>query len=297
MSTEVVTYKRSSPFSEDIRRRLAEATVRVEHEGGLGDVFYQIHQDDGYDSLLGLKEGETGSVIIASHNPYAREIFEWIPTAGHLLIANCGFEDIRKVEWRRSVNIPVERHRVRTHRWPTKPLRFYPASSDAPALEELAALRPFIILAASGSSPSKSVPEPLADRIAQLAIQRRFNVVQVGRTYRFFISGEDNDQHRESPLPERPGLYSMIDRLTVPGVAAAMNLASGVVAPNTSSLILSYCQARPSLFCASQFDYDTFIKSAPAGYMFRLFDALNRHFPIPRYDETVAVNFLENLPR
>jgi hypothetical protein len=295
MSAEVLTYKRV-PFTDEIRNRIERATVRAEHEGGLGDIFYQVHQNTNYDNLVALNPGETGSVVIVSHNPFAREIFEWLPTSGQIIVANCGFEDIRKPSFRASVNLPKNRPST-THRPPITPLKFYPAPSDSQAIVELEKLKPFVVMAASGSYPSKSIPVTIADRLTNLAIEHGLNVVQIGRTYRIFISGEDNDPHNELKLEPRAGLYSMIDRLTVPGVAATMNMASGVIAPNTASLILSYCQARPTLFCAYQFDWDTFISSAPAGYMFRLFDPLNRHFHLDKYDDSIPNEFFKGVPR
>jgi len=52
-----------------------------EFGGGLGDIFSQIYFYTGYRQLTWLAEDDTATVVLITHNPFARELFAWLPTA------------------------------------------------------------------------------------------------------------------------------------------------------------------------------------------------------------------------
>src|SRR4029077_16220968 len=53
----------------------------LEFGGGLGDIFYQMFHDGGYGALQTLTSKDRALIVLITHNPHARELFDHHPRA------------------------------------------------------------------------------------------------------------------------------------------------------------------------------------------------------------------------
>lgn len=294
MGVKIITYDRKAGLSDEVRDHLANAPIRREYEGGLGDVLYQLHATHAYSRIIAEDPGPDAGIVMACHNPHAKELFQWIPARGNVIVADTGFEDIKKESFRRAVNLPFERP-ASPHRNPD-PVPFFHGPDDLGVLTELENFKPYIVFAPCGSSSSKMIPRDHVLSMHAEARAKGYNTVMIGRTYRLFYGGELSAPHHEMNLGPLPGHLDVVDRLSVPGVAHALARAAGVVAPNTATLILATCMNKPMLFSGDAHDYQTFIPNAPKGYIFRLHQPENVHYPRAEYTPEIMRKFLGGLP-
>src|ERR1700752_572322 len=111
----------------------------LEYGGGVGDIFRSIFHEGGYCALAELGSGERATVVLITHNPHARELFDHHPRAGQLDIMTPGY-------WWATVDRAM-RARLGLPRAPPQPPRpshipeFYPSAGDRVWLARLEGLQ------------------------------------------------------------------------------------------------------------------------------------------------------------
>ena len=210
-------------------------TRYFEFGGGLGDIFSQIFVGSGYRHLAALPAPESATVGLITHNPFARELFTWLPGAGRLTILDRGY-------WS-----PAEDAEQRPrHGFPPKPpssfyfgrapVVFYPSPDDAPVLAELA-MRPYVAFSASAGLPERDIPKAIVQHLAATAQARGFATVFLGRSYA--------RQGRAEYRPSAEEGLDLVDRLSVPGTALAVTGAAALVCCHSALNLLAWHLRRP----------------------------------------------------
>lgn len=207
----------------------------VELGGGLGDTVTLMYTSDRYNSLELLGPDEHATVLCLSHNPFVRELFQWHPKRSQLTVRDLGFW------WPKDDGERRAYHKIP----PAQPFvfklqercSFYPSPEDRKVLEQLSSGGPYVVLSAAAGGTDRNIPQALCEQFADLAIARGFSVAVVGRTY-----GENRSEIR---LRERPGVIHLVDRLSVPGTAKAIEGAAAVVCSHSGICLLSWYLKRP----------------------------------------------------
>ncbi len=206
----------------------------IEFGGGLGDTITVMYTSDRYNCLERLEPGEQATVLCMSHNPYVPELFRWHPKRDQITIRDVGFwwpnEDAAK---RAQLQLPPPQPFV--FKLQDKCL-FYPSPDDLKVLGEV--WKPYVVIAAAAGGVDRNVPLELCERFADQAIARGYNVAVVGRTY-----GQNRSEVRLRP---RPKLFSMIDRLSIPGTAVLLEHSAAVLTAHSGMCLLSWYLKKPA---------------------------------------------------
>lgn len=204
-----------------------------EFGGGLGDCVTLMYTSDRYNCLELLEDVEQATVVLMSHNPFIRELFEWHPKRSQLEIRDLGFW------W------PKDDAERRAHHKlpPAQPFvfklqekcSFYPSPADVRVLGDV--LKPFVVVAAAAGGMDRNVPVELCERFVDQAIARGYRVIIVGRTY-----GQNRSEIRLRP---RDKVIDLVDRLSIPGTAVLLEHAAGVLVAHSGICLLSWYLKRP----------------------------------------------------
>lgn len=220
----------------------------VEFGGGLGDIFIDMFRYDLYTRLDTLSEGERAQVVLRSANPGVRDLFQWHPKAPYMDIIDVGAGDPYGPEQRQKLGIGD----------PTpsglrngSPVNFYPSKGDLDLLSFVR--RPYVVFAVSAGIPLINIPLRIAEKAADIAIERGITVVAVGKTYANVIQDFDKNTHTTIPHEEvrlrpRRGILDTIDRLSVPGLALLVRDSAATFSCHSSLLSLSWNFRKP-VFC------------------------------------------------
>jgi hypothetical protein len=210
--------------------------VYLEYGGGLGDILYQIFHDDGYERLTELGTADRATVVLITHNPHAKELFEFHPQAGRIEVRVPGYwppHQDREMRAAHGLRHPPSRG---------GPPRARPVFHAPPADRELLSQlegRPYVLFSASAGLPDRDIPAPLLRELVALVRAEGLLPVFVGRNYERF--------GRRERRPVGPAVVDLIDRLTVPGVAAALDGALGAVCCHSAVNMLAWLLRKPQL--------------------------------------------------
>jgi hypothetical protein len=219
----------------------------IEYGGGLGDIFFQIYFEGAYRALDELTEADRAVIGLITHNPHTGEIFANHPRTGQLTVRNLGY-------W-----LPSQDQVMRAkHRLPNRsifpitgrPVRFYPTEADRAALPDLQPQRVIVFAPGAGLADRNLSPQ-LVSNLAAVARESGFLPVFVGRSY---------ERHgRAEYYPVAGEGVSLVDVLSVPGVAALVESADGIVACHSAISMLGWCMRKPQLLLYPQSVYERHI--------------------------------------
>lgn len=206
-----------------------------EFGAGLGDIVTVMYSSARYNALDKLGPDEKATIVLMSHNPFAKELFLWHRNSSRFEIKDLGFwwpkDDSEKRAFHK---LPPAQPFVYE---PQESCRFYPAPSDHQTLEYLHSIGPYVVVSASAGGPDRNIPKELVERTVDVFLRCSIPVVVIGRTY---------GEHRsEVPVDERPDVINLVDRLTIPGTAVAIEKAAGVFCCHSSISLLSWRLKKP----------------------------------------------------
>jgi len=214
----------------------AKVVRHLEYGGGLGDIFNALYSSRDYSDLLLLKPDEYVEIVLITHNPHAREIFDCHPRASQLVIRNPGY-------W-----MPVDdaANRIK-HKLPPPsprpplgrlPITFYPKESDLEALKILGRC-PYVVVSPTAGLSERDIPETLVELIVKELLWYGLVPAFVGRNYDLF--------GRKERVPDITGVVNLVDKLTVPGVAEAVRNSAGVITCHSAVNLLAWHMRKPNL--------------------------------------------------
>lgn len=215
--------------------KVKKPAVWSEFGAGLGDIVTVMYSSDRYNCLERLAPDEQATVLLMSHNPFAKELFQWHPKAKQLTVLDLGFWWPKDDAERRAF------HKLP----PTQPFiyqrqdscAFYPSPEDLQVISYLRSLGGYVIVSAAAGGFDRNIPVELCEQSIDLILQRGYTPVVIGRTY--------GQNRAEVALRGRPGVVNLIDGLSVPGTALALKNAAGVFCCHSAVCLLSWHLKRP----------------------------------------------------
>lgn len=254
----------------------------MEFVGGLGDVLNRCHQCPWYESIADLAPDEEAALVLLSHNPATLSLFRHHPTRGTLRIYDLGFDGrFLNPIWRASMGLPSETGFVPKN---VDRIALYPAPEDVPVLAALPDR--YVAFIASAGTPERNLPEPIVEDAVDVALSLGFSVVFLGGTYvhRYRSLGSLGPGPRHELRPRlRPGVISLIDRLSVPGAGVVLDGAWAVFTAHTALCLFAWYRKRPTFLLYNDFIARTYVPLGPAGYLFGLARPENAGLEIPDY--------------
>lgn len=206
-----------------------------EFGAGIGDMITLFYTSSRYNCLEQLRADEKATVLLMSHNPFAKEFFLWHRNAHQLEIKDLGFWWPKDDAERRAFHkLPAAQPFVYEVQ---KQCRFYPAPSDLGALRYLRSLDGYVIVSASAGGPDRNIPNDLVEKSIDVFLEAGYTVVVVGRSY--------GENRHEVEIRQRPDVINLVDRLTLPGTAVAVEQAAGVFCCHSSICLLAWRMGRP----------------------------------------------------
>lgn len=206
----------------------------VEFGAGFGDVVTLMYTSDRYNSLEHIGD-EDVTVVLMCHNPFVRELFQWHPNADRLKIMDLGFWWPKEDAERRAFHkLPPAQPFVYQVQ---KSCRFYPSPEDIGILQYLYSLNGYVLINASAGGLDRNIPSHLCERSIDVFLEAGYTVVVIGRTY--------GENRAEVKIADRPNVVNLIDCLSIPGTALAIEKASGVFCCHSSVSLLSWHLRRP----------------------------------------------------
>lgn len=237
------------------RREFPQAKGRqyyMEFGGGLGDVFNQMYDRGTYNVLRDLQPGESAKVVLISHNPFVKELFEHHPKRHQLQIHDLGYwhgvEADCQARKLHQLPPPGENRKL-----PEKDSDFVfhcPVADD----ELIAAIpKPFIVLALAAGLPDRTIPEKIVEQILPALRAAGYTLVSTGRTY-------DRHGRKEFSLNMyNADVIDAVDHLTVPGTTKLVQASAGLITCHSALNILAWQLHKPQLLLYPRSVYERHI--------------------------------------
>ncbi len=207
----------------------------VEFGAGLGDVVTLMYTSARYNSLESIGPEERVTIVLMSHNPFAHELFKWHRNAARMEVRDLGFwwpkEDAEKRAFHKLPSAQPFVYEVQ------KSCRFYPSPEDLATLSYLESLGGYVVVSASAGGTDRNIPAETCERAIDVFLEAGYPVVVTGRTY--------GDIRKEVPIRPRADVINLIDCLSVPGTAMALEQASGVFCSHSAMCLLAWHMKRP----------------------------------------------------
>ena len=234
----------------------------LEFGGGLGDIFDQLYYRGAYNILRDLESQDTANVLLVTHNPHAKELFEWHPKRMQFEVQALGYwlvEDDTRIRAERGLPpagsngfLPVR----------DSVIEYHPNPEDRKLLKKHVQGKRCIVLSPGAGTQDRTIPwELLREEIIPrlLEVADRFQLVAVGRNY-------DRHGRTEYDFSEVPGVLDLTDQLSVPGTAWLVARASGLLTSHSALNLLGWNERVPQLLLYPQ-------------------NVLDRHCPNGKYDQ------------
>jgi hypothetical protein len=207
-----------------------------------------MFQDGGYNALQTLTSQDRALIVLITHNPHVRELFDHHPRAGQLDVRDLGYWSLTDdTAMRRYHGLPRGAGGFPAGGAP----EFYPSSGDREWLDRLDGAA-YVVFSISAGLRDRDVPTHLIEDLVELAVAHSLLPVLVGRNYQRFDRREQRVRH--------PGVLDLIDRLTVPGVAVAVRRSIGVVCCHSAINTLAWWLRKPQLLLYPQSVYERHIE-------------------------------------
>jgi len=225
----------------------------LEYGGGLGDVLCQCFGHGSYGVLDCLEPKETACVNIISHNPFARELFDYHPKIRQI--------SVRTFPYWTPEQDPVMRHKYRVLKCSGLPERcpfgaYAPSFHCAPSdLEQINALKTdrYAAIAISAGLPERDLPIEFVKYAAEVLVKNGFTPVYLGRTYERLGRAEISPR-------QFPGL-NLLDKLTVPGTGMFVQKCACVISAHSAVGMLAWLMRRPNFQVYPASVRDTHLKN------------------------------------
>lgn len=262
--------------------------------GGLGDIFNWLFMHDTYASLETIPPEEKVVISLTCGNPGAQELFRWHPKAPQFEVYNFGFlmpDDYAPVHKKHNFpSLTPSKYALQEN------LKFYPAPSDQPILEDLRTKR-YVVLNVAAGHPGRSIPENVFNNIlvamgAYAMEKYGISVVAVGRTYD--NHKDPNHNHIEPKLLPRPGLIDLLDKVTVPATLEIIRRSVGIICCFSAVCLASWYMKKPTLLLYTKDVGDTqinVVKKSP--YNFGKDFPTSRHTDFDSYNRETLEGFLD----
>jgi len=271
----------------------------IEYKGGLGDIIRHIYDEnsDTYEGLIRLAPHERITIGFICANPGVKELVLWHPKRSQIDIFSIEYQDPWLAEQRIVHGLPEIWSPYNVRRGP---IFFYPNPADHPTLVNVLRFRPYIVIAASASVDNRNFPVEITERVVSVAIRHGYSIVTVGRNYENWNSWGGRrfmNPHQEVRVAARDGVFDTIDRLSFPGTARIVEMASGVVCCNSAIMHLSWCMKKPTFALTSKDNWNGEYLQPNCGIFWGRAFPTTRCFPFYEYTDEGLVEWIEKSVR
>lgn len=214
-----------------------------EYGGGLGDVFARMSIGCGFNVLHTMTPEDTAAVVLITHNPHAREIFDYHPKASQIDVKSYDHwwpSQDRPMRARLGLPYPAPRILPITE---DPVLRFYPADKDKELISSVLNKK-FVVFSISGSDGKRDFPSTITQRLIVLCLSMGVQPVFVGQDY--IVRSLKPWKHTEA-RPPNVRAVNMINQLTVPTVCYLTEKSLAVVACHSAIATLAWVMKKNQL--------------------------------------------------
>lgn len=225
----------------------------LEFGGGLGDVFHQMYHRGGYNVLRDLEPGESAKVVLISHNPYVKELFEHHPKRHQIQLHDLGYWHGAEADkqGRKLHKLPPPGENAKLPEKDSDVVFHCPAQDD----EFIAAIpRPFIALSLAAGLPDRTIPREIVEEVLPRLRAAGYTLVSTGRTY------ERHGRKEHSLNAYNADVIDAVDHLTVPGTAKLVQASAGLVTCHSALNILGWVLHKPQLLLYPHSVYERHIQ-------------------------------------
>lgn len=210
---------------------------RIEYGGGLGDIINQIYKRYSYQFLNTLNLEDLCDIILITHNPFAKEIFEYHPKKDNFVIHDIGYiynrSELEKVLASKNLSM------VQIFNPTDGEIIFYESETDK---KEKEGLSNYLVLAPQAGTKDRDLPESVVEVIVnELKKETDFKIVLVGRTYE--RKGKNNDLTVYTKFSD----IDLTDKLTVPGTLNLIKSSKGLITCHSSLNIAAWHNNIPQI--------------------------------------------------
>jgi hypothetical protein len=207
-----------------------------EYGGGLGDVLARMSIGCSFNVLHTMTPEDTARVLLITHNPHAREIFDHHPKAAQI--------EVKAYDYWWPAQDRLMRARLGL---PYPPPRVFPTTKDPvitffPAQKDKALIAPivdkkFVVFSVSGSDGKRDYPPEITQRIVDICLGMGILPVFVGQDY--IVRCEKPWKHVEfRPTDNRA--ISLINQIMLPTVCYLVQQSLAAVACHSAIATLAW---------------------------------------------------------
>ena len=256
------------------------------YRGGLGDIFFQMYYRGSYNVLRDLYTKDTAVVHLITHNPYARELFDYHINASQIEVHDWGWcwgEKEMAIYTELGISPFV------TTTLPQKDNRMIFNYPEKELVLDIAKKK-YVMISASAGDKDRTFPPELLDNIIKHFIAKTdLYLVAVGKSY-------TRNDRIELQYPDNPRIINIIDKLSVPATAVVLQNSLGIITTHSAFNILGWLEHVPQLLLYTQGVFDRhFQKEQRTQWSFGLNYPETTHGKFDEYSEILMDRFIKNL--
>lgn len=269
-------------------RALFKPDFYSEFMGGLGDVVLRMHETGCYSVLEDAVPGKSAVVVLMSHNPYVRDLFEWHRNRDRINVYDLGFttpfHPWENREWRIEHGLPPTSPSI--YPLSDRPIRYYPSRDDFQFVESVRKNQ-YVVVSVSAGNEERTIPEAIRESVADWIIGSGFRLVVVGRSeYRC---------NRNLDVRNRLNVIDALDLLSVPGTAELIRHAAGVISSHTSIFHIAIEAKKPTMLLYPKIVKERYVGFGPVGYMKGIDRPKNDHMEFSEYTVERMAKWIQGL--
>lgn len=266
------------------KKKAAKPMKWCELGAGWGDAITVMYTSSRYNDLELLEPGEQATVVLMSHNPHVRELFQWHPKRAQLIIRDLGFWWPKDDAERRAYHkLPPAQPFVFKLQ---EKCSFYPSPEDQKILGQISSGGPYVVVSVSAGGVDRNIPAAIYESAVDGILKAGLKVVVVGRSY-------VHHDRVEQAVKVQSNVVNLIDRLTIPGTAKLIERAAGVFCCHSAICLLSWYMKRPTFLLYPEHVREREFHSAHQ-YTFGKDFPTTRHMEFSKYAPASLEEFLSN---
>lgn len=220
---------------------------KTTYGGGLGDIINQIFRNKTYNSLNELKPEDTCDVILITHNPFAKELFQFHPKASQLNISIPGYwGPAQNAEMYKKHGISLSPDNLPVH--PNSQPIFFHSTEDGDMLDSINKLSgKKVVMSAGAGEIERNIPTQLIESISNYLTDKSIFLIPVGKNYNRPQLVGGGFKRPEPTYKENPLIVSLIDKLTIPGTINLVKQADGIIACHSATCLMAWNLRKPNV--------------------------------------------------
>ena len=256
------------------------------YRGGLGDIFFQMYYRGSYNNLRDLRSNDTAVVHLVTHNPHARELFDYHENASQIEVHDWGYCWGEKEA---ALYAKLNTSAFINNELPEKDNLLFFNYPEKELVSELITKK-YVVISASAGDKDRTFPPELLDNIIKHFIAKTdLYLVAVGKSY-------TRNDRIELQYPDNPRIINIIDKLSVPATAVVLQNSQGLITAHSAFNIMGWLERIPQLLLYTQGVLDRHFQNNQTdqwSFGFNLPETTRGRFD--EYSEILMDNFIKTL--